>query len=85
MEEACIAATDDPHLHGVFFNQAVSRRDHVLVYVIRDFQVIEAKRPDREIAEAGFFPLNGLPDEVTRATRERIEEIVSGRTPSSRW
>src|SRR5687767_2071724 len=64
-EEACIAMDGPPSLFGVYFNNRVSRRDHVLVYVIRRFTLLQAKQPDREIAEAGFFPLDCLPEETT--------------------
>jgi ADP-ribose pyrophosphatase YjhB (NUDIX family) len=84
-EEACIAIGGSPLLFGVFFNAKVSRRDHVLVYVIRDFTVVEPKRPDREIAEAGFFPLDRLPEGTTEATRRRLGEIVSGRPATESW
>jgi ADP-ribose pyrophosphatase YjhB (NUDIX family) len=84
-EEACIALDEPPSLAGVFFNNRVSRRDHVLVYVIRHFTVLEAKQPDREIAEAGFFPLDGLPEGTTPATRSRLAEILEGQPLSSHW
>jgi ADP-ribose pyrophosphatase YjhB (NUDIX family) len=84
-EEACIAMDEAPALAGVFFNRKISRRDHVLVYVIRHFTVLEAKRPDREIAEAGFFPLDRLPEETTSATRRRLAEILEGQPPSANW
>jgi ADP-ribose pyrophosphatase YjhB (NUDIX family) len=84
-EEACIAMDEPPSLFGVFFNNRVSRRDHVLVYVIRRFTVLQAKQPDREIAEAGFFPLDRLPEETTAATRSRLAEILEGQPPSSHW
>lgn len=84
-EEACIAMDEPPSLLGVFFNNRVSRRDHVLVYVIRRFTVLQAKQPDREIAEAGFFPLDNLPEETTSATRSRLAEILEGQPPSPHW
>jgi 8-oxo-dGTP pyrophosphatase MutT (NUDIX family) len=84
-EEARIEMLGTPALHGVFFNQRISRRDHVLVYVTREFRVIAPKEPDREIAEARFFPLDALPADLTRGTRERLAEIVEGRTASERW
>ena len=84
-EEARIEITGEPRLHGVFFNANASRRDHVVVYVVRAFRVIEPKAPDREIAEARFFPLDALPPDLTRGTRERLEEIA-GRAPVGvRW
>jgi ADP-ribose pyrophosphatase YjhB (NUDIX family) len=84
-EEACIVMDEPPALVGVFFNQRVSRRDHVLVYVIRRFTVLEAKQPDREIAEAGFFPLDRLPEGTTSATRNRLAEILEGQPLSPNW
>jgi ADP-ribose pyrophosphatase YjhB (NUDIX family) len=84
-EEGCIELVGAPRLHGVFFNGHVSDRDHVLLYVVRDFRVTAAKRRDREIAEAGFFPLHALPEGVTAATRARLEEVVDGRPPALLW
>jgi ADP-ribose pyrophosphatase YjhB (NUDIX family) len=84
-EEACIAAEEPPALAGVYFNHRISRRDHVLVYVIRNFTVLEEKKPDQEIAEAGFFPLDQLPEGTTAATRRRLAEILEGQPPSANW
>ena len=84
-EEACIAMDGPPSLFGVYFNNRISRRDHVLVYVIRSFTVLQVKQPDREIAEAGFFPLDHLPEGTTSATRSRLAEILEGRPPSAHW
>jgi 8-oxo-dGTP pyrophosphatase MutT (NUDIX family) len=77
-EEAGIALGGPPRLHGVFYNRKVGKRDHVLVYVVRDFTVVREKRPDREIAEVGFFPLDALPDATTAPTRRRLAEIAAG-------
>ena len=84
-EEARIELNGAPDLHGVFFNKGVSRRDHVIVYVVRDFRVIEQKAPDREIAEARFFPLDALPDGLTRGTRQRLDEIEGKTQVSPTW
>lgn len=84
-EEARIRLVGAPLLHGVFFNRAISRRDHVAVFVVRDFVVEEAKQPDREIAEARFFALDALPAAMTGGTRRRLEEIVKGNPPQADW
>ncbi|WP_454655903.1 NUDIX domain-containing protein [Bosea beijingensis] len=84
-EEAGIVPTGRPVLHGLFFNRRISRRDHVAVYVLRQFRVERIKQPDREIAEAGFFPLDRLPDGTTPATRRRLAEILSGQPPTVDW
>ncbi len=77
-EEACVALTGPPRLHGVFFNRKVGKRDHVLVYVVRDFAITAEKHSDREIAETGFFPLDALPEGTTAPTRRRLREIAAG-------
>ena len=84
-EEAAIGLRGQPATHGVFFNNQVSRRDHVVVYVVRDFAVIGEKIADREIAAAGFFPLDNLPPDTTQATRRRLAEILEGREPAPTW
>jgi ADP-ribose pyrophosphatase YjhB (NUDIX family) len=84
-EEAEVELASTPQLHGVFLNSHVSRRDHVLVYVVRDFRLLGPKRPDREIAEAAFFPLTALPEGVTPGTQARLQEIVSGRASTAHW
>ncbi len=85
MEEARIGFAASPPLHGVFLNEAIGRRDHVLVYVLREFQVQAPRRADREIAEAGFFPLDALPEGTTAATRRRLDEIAGRRALSETW
>ena len=84
-EEAQIELLSPPALHGIFFNRKVTPRDHILVYVARDFRVIAPKRPDREIAEAGFFPLAKLPEGTTPGTRRRLVEIVEDQAPAQDW
>lgn len=84
-EEANLRFVGEPSLHGIFLNDAVSRRDHVAVFVVREFERTGPRMPDREIAEADFFPLEALPPETTRGTRARLAEIAAGTAPAQRW
>lgn len=84
-EEGCIVMTGAPCLHGVFFNRQASPRDHVVVYTVRDFSVAGPKIPDREIAEAGFFPVDRLPEGVTAATCRRLAEILQNEPAATVW
>ncbi|MGJ3265380.1 MAG: NUDIX domain-containing protein [Salinarimonas sp.] len=84
-EEAGVTLTGSPRLHGAFFNRAVSNRDHVLVYVVEDFTRDDSRRRAREIAEARFFDLRALPDDVTPGTRRRIAELVDSAGIGARW
>ncbi|HWV55362.1 NUDIX domain-containing protein [Pseudorhodoplanes sp.] len=85
MEEGHIALTAPPALHGIFFNGHVSRRDHVALYVVRDFEQVSPPVPNREIVAHGFFALDALPPDTTRATRARLAEILSGAPAAERW
>ena len=58
------------------FHPIYSRRDHVTVYVVRDFRQTAPPEPNREIAAHGFFPLDALPPETTAGTRARIAEVI---------
>lgn len=84
-EECNIAVRGAPKLHGVYLNAWPSRRDHVLVYVVRDFSLLAERRPDWEIVDGRFFAIADLPADTTRATRTRLEEVTQGLAPASRW
>ncbi|KPF62556.1 hypothetical protein IP69_20550 [Bosea sp. AAP35] len=84
-EEGCIRMTGLAQLYGIYFNRKVSRRDHVALYVVREFVVDAVKKPDMEIAEARFFPLDALPGGLTPATRRRLAEVAGGLAPAADW
>ena len=77
--------TAPPRLHGVFFNNRTSRRDHVALYIVREFRQDAPPAPNYEIIEHGFFAPDALPDGVTRATRARIAEVLGGAAVSEVW
>ena len=85
VEEGRIELTGDPALHGLFLNSHVSRRDHVAVYVVRQFTQDRLPEPNHEIVACGFFPATALPEETTRGTRLRIAEVLEGREPIATW
>jgi ADP-ribose pyrophosphatase YjhB (NUDIX family) len=84
-EEGNIEMTAVPRLHGVFFNGRVSRRDHVALYLVRDFRQDAPPRPNREIVAHGFFSLDRLPEDVSGATRSRLAEIFEQTAVSEVW
>ena len=77
-EEGNLEPTAPPLLHGIFLNARLSSRDHVAVYVVRDFRALGAPVPNLEIIAHGFFPLDELPGDTTAPTRARIIEVVGG-------
>jgi len=84
-EEGNIHLIGQPVLHGVFFNSRVSRRDHVALYIVRDFRQDAEPQPNREIVAHGFFALDALPADTGRATRARIAEVFAGAPISELW
>jgi 8-oxo-dGTP pyrophosphatase MutT (NUDIX family) len=85
VEEGRIELTGEPILHGLFFNGHVSRRDHVAVYVVRQFRQDRLPKPNHEIIECGFYDAGALPAETTRGTRLRIAEVLDGAVPIATW
>ena len=84
-EEGNIELTEPPVLHAVYFNRRTSRRDHVALYIVRSFRQSAPPQPNREIVAHGFFAPQALPADTARATRERIAEVLAGRTPAEIW
>jgi 8-oxo-dGTP pyrophosphatase MutT (NUDIX family) len=84
-EEGNIDCIGAPELHGVYFNRRVSRRDHVAVFVVREFRQNSAPVPNHEIVAHGFFSPNALPPETSLATRARIVEVLEGKPLSPDW
>ena len=74
-EEAEITTEKQPELIGIYFNRFISKRDHVLLYRVREPKILSVKKADNEIAEARFFPLSTLPEDISPGTGRRIREI----------
>ena len=85
VEEGRIELTAEPALHGLFFNGHVSRRDHVAVYIVRQFRQDRPPEFNHEIVECGFYDAGALPAETTRGTRLRIAEVLGGAAPIATW
>lgn len=84
-EEGGVRVLSAPALQGVYLNRRVSPRDHVALFTVRHFHCEGVRAPDHEIAEAGFFPLDALPDGTTPATRARLAEVLDGTPVSPYW
>lgn len=80
VEEGNLHLTGAVALHGLYRNPRYPR-DHV----VRAFEQPAAPRPNREIAESGFFRLDALPDGTTPATLRRLAEVLDGTPPAADW
>jgi ADP-ribose pyrophosphatase YjhB (NUDIX family) len=84
-EEGRIEISGEPALHGLFLNSHVSRRDHVAVYLVRQYRQDRLPEPNREIVACGFFAAGALPADTTAGTRLRISEALDGKAPMATW
>jgi ADP-ribose pyrophosphatase YjhB (NUDIX family) len=84
-EEGNVVLTGEPALHGVYLNRQASRRDHVALFIVREFEQHGSPRPNFEIAECGFFARDNLPAETTQGTRRRLAEVFDGVPVSEFW
>lgn len=85
LEEGNVRVAGTPVLHGVYFNNAATRRDHVAFFVVREFEYGGPLPASFEIQEAAFFPADGLPEGTTAATRRRLDEVVRGTPAAPYW
>ena len=57
----------------VYHNSSISKRDHVVIYLVEDWQEERAhERPKLEIAETAWFKLDELPEGLTRCTEAAL-------------
>ncbi|CCE12177.1 putative NUDIX hydrolase [Bradyrhizobium sp. STM 3843] len=85
LEEGRIALSGEAILHGIFLNSHVSRRDHVAVYIVKNFTQDRLPEPNHEIIASGFFAADALPEETTLGTRLRIAEVLQGVKAIPTW
>lgn len=84
-EEGNIEVLSTPTLLGMYFNRTASPRDHVAVFVVRQFRQTSPRGADHEILESGFHALDALPATTTEGTRRRIAEALGQRQPDGEW
>jgi ADP-ribose pyrophosphatase YjhB (NUDIX family) len=85
LEEAGVKMLSPGQFLGSFFNADVSRRDHVLVYLVREFDIPMGENISPEIEKRGFFPRLQLPEDTTPGTLRRIQECFDSRPGESVW
>lgn len=85
LEETGHRLTGPATLQGFYLNAQASDRDHVAVYICREFSFEAERKPDHEIAELGWFDRHDLPEGTTDGTKRRLEEIFEGKAPPGTW
>ena len=86
LEETGYRVIGPMELFGLYHNSSpVTDRDHVAFYVANAFKHEFERKPDHEIAEVGWFDRHALPDKVTPATSQRIDEYFDGVEKRKVW
>lgn len=85
LEETGVEITGDVVLLGLYANRTASSRDHVALYDCPRWRRSVPFKPNREIVECNFFAPDALPQDTTRATRERLAEMLGQAPRSAYW
>lgn len=85
MEETGYRVGDGFELFGHYLNVVPPSRDHVAMFVCRTFEKERDFVPNKEIIELGWFDHADLPEDVSKATRQRINEIFHGQPRGRAW
>jgi len=86
LEETGYRVTGPMEMIGIFHNSSpVTDRDHVAFYVAKRFEHAFERKPNHEIAEVGWFDRKALPEKVTPATSQRIDEYFDNAPRREIW
>lgn len=84
-QETGLKIVGKPIMHGLFYNNNVSKKDHVLAYQCEVQGGLEARPKSIEIAEIGYFSFEDLPLDTDPGTVRRIREMVFGDEKTEVW
>ena len=84
-EEVGFEILGEPILLGMYKNSSASKRDHVALYKAEKWHEADVFKPNREIAEMGFFALDALPEGITKGNLRRLREYYFAETVSQYW
>jgi len=84
-EEVGVSLTAPAQLHGIFANFTSFPGDHIALFVVRDWERTGDYRKLGEIAEAGMFAPQNVPEETDAGTRTRLAEIFDRSPISQLW
>jgi 8-oxo-dGTP pyrophosphatase MutT (NUDIX family) len=83
-EEASLRVEGKPKLFGIYHSRYNKRDDHIIFYIIDKFSPIQAP-PSPEIETKAWFDLQQLPEDVSPATKRRIDEFLGLKEISGIW
>lgn len=86
LEETGYRVIGPMELFGIYHNTSpVTNRDHVAFYVAKNFEKVFDRKADYEISEVAWFDRRALPEKVTPATSQRIDEYFDKQPKRDVW
>ncbi|QTL01841.1 NUDIX domain-containing protein [Aquabacter sp. L1I39] len=85
LEETNVSATAPLVLHGLYFNARFGGRDHVACFLVPAFSRGPTPKPNAEIREIAFFPLEAPPADTSPGTARRLAEVRGEMERTDRW
>lgn len=85
LEETGVIATAPPRLFGIYTHFDAFPGDHIVLYVLHDWDQPQVPPPNYEIQEQRFFEADRLPQSIVPGAARRIGEIFDGRPRSAAW
>jgi len=82
-EEVGATLLSPPKLFSVYYSFNEKHDDYIVFYTADSCSQVDVYSP--EIAEQRWFPLNALPDDITPATRQRINEYLGTAAITDHW
>ena len=74
LEEVGILCEEES-LIGIFQNKSISKRDHVVIYLIDNWtENNKYKKPKFEISNVKWYPVNNLPKNITPCTSYALKK-----------
>lgn len=84
-EEAAILVKGTLELFHIYSHQILGASDYPILYVIRDFELLNQKPDPKEILAIQWFHYSALPQDTSASTLERVREVFEQLTPMDRW
>jgi len=85
-EEAGIVCKESPQcVPGLMYNTNDFKHDHIILFVIKNWERDMSLKVAGEIIEDHFFGAHELPEDASPATKRRIAEYFKGEAPGFHW
>jgi len=84
-EETGYRVNGAPVVFQTYLNTLPPHRDHIVLYVCREFDIDVPFKPNSEIVACQWFDLHDLPKDTSKATRARIGEVSGERPKARQW